>query len=293
MLKALIRTMRPKQWYKNSLVFVGIVFSLNILNFSMWLQVVYAFLIFCALSGSEYIINDILDAEKDRRHPIKSKRPIASGELKIAHAVSFSSILIVIALSGAYLINLKFFGISVLFLLLTLTYSFWLKHIILVDASMISINFAIRAIAGCLAINIPVSPWITICAFLGALFLVFGKRRHEIILLGEDAKSHRNILKSYTTEMLEQLISITAGALIVSYSLHTFLTGNLWMMITIPVVIYGIFRYLFLVHSENIGGEPEIIFKDKGMVISMILWIFLCIVILYNIPEVIFKWLGY
>jgi len=285
--------MRPEQWYKNIVIFVGIVFASNTLDFSMWLQVIYAFLIFCALSGSEYIINDILDAERDRKHPIKSKRPIASGELKIAHAIAFSVFLIVIALFGAYLINLKFFGISILFLILTLTYSFWLKHIILIDASMISINFTIRAIAGCLAINVPISPWIIICAFLLALLLVFGKRRHEIILLGEDAEGHRNILKSYTTGMLEQMISITAGALIISYSLHTFLTGNLWMMITIPVVIYGILRYLFLLHAENIGGEPEIIFKDKGMVISIIIWILLCLIILYDVPGCIFERLGY
>ena len=227
MAKGLIRTLRPNQWYKNTLIFMGIVFSLNILNLSMWLQVVYAFLIFCALSGSEYIINDILDVEKDRRHPIKSKRPIASGELKVSYAISFSLILIVIALAGAYWINLKFFGISILFLLLTLSYSFWLKHIILVDALMISINFVIRATAGCLAINVAISPWITICALLLALFLAFGKRRHEVILLGEDAKSHRKILGGYSTEMLDMMIGVTGGALIVAYSLHTFLTGNL------------------------------------------------------------------
>jgi len=290
MLKALIRTMRPKQWYKNILIFVGIVFSLNILSISLWIDVILAFIFFCMLSGSEYIINDILDVENDRQHPIKCKRPIASGELKIAHALLFSLILIVIALSGAYLINLKFFGISVLFLLSTLTYSIWLKQIILVDALMISTNFVIRAVAGCLAVDVSISPWLIVCAFLLALFLTFGKRRHELVLLGESAGSHRKILAEYSTELLEQGISIIAGALIVSYSLYTFMTGNSYMMFTIPFVIYGLFRYLFLVHLKNIGGEPEMIFKDKEMVICMAIWIILCVIILYGIPEVILGW---
>ena len=158
----ILTSMRPKQWYKNLLLFVGIVFSLNILNFSMWFNVISAFVIFCMLSGSEYIINDILDIEKDRQHPVKRKRPIASGELKIYHAFVFSFALISVALFGAYLINLKFFSISVLFLLSTLVYSFWLKHVVIVDALVIFINFVIRAIAGCLVIDVFISPWLTL-----------------------------------------------------------------------------------------------------------------------------------
>jgi len=291
MLKHIIKSLRPRQWYKNLVIFVGIVFSLRILNLSMWLNVISAFIFFCMLSGSEYIINDIIDIEKDRQHPIKCKRPIASGELKISYALLFSLILIAIALCGAYLINLKFFTISVLFLLSTLMYSFWLKHIILVDVLAISINFVIRAAAGCLVIDIFISPWLIVCAFLLALFLAFGKRRHELILLGEDAKSHREILESYSIEMLEQMISIIAGALIVSYSMYTFFTDNLYMMITIPVVIHGIFRYLFLVHSKNIGGEPEIIFKDRGMLITMVLWTVLIVLILYSVPDMIIQFM--
>ena len=286
----LLTSMRPKQWYKNLLLFVGIVFSLNILNFSMWFNVISAFVIFCMLSGSEYIINDILDVKKDRQHPVKRKRPIASGELKIYHALVFSFVLISVALAGAYLINLKFFGISVLFLLLTLVYSFWLKHVVIVDALMISINFVIRAIAGCLAIGVSISPWLIVCAFLLALFLAFGKRRHELALLGNRAESHRKILAEYSTELLEQMMSISTGALIVSYSMYTFMIGNRYMMFTIPFVIYGLFRYLFLVHLKNIGGEPEMIFKDKGMVICMAIWIILCVIILYGIPEVVLGW---
>ena len=286
MLKALIRATRPKQWYKNTLVFVGIVFSMKLFDLSLLLQVVYVFLIFCALSGSEYLINDILDVENDRKHPVKRKRPLASGELKTAHAIAFSVILPIIALAGAYFINLQFFGICVLFLLWNLAYSFWLKHIILLDAMVISMNFVIRAVAGCLAIAVPISPWIIVCSFLLALLLVFGKRRHELMLLGNDATTYRKTLVTYSFGMLDQMTIIVTSALIVSYSLHTFLTGTLWMMTTIPVVIYGILRYILLLHSEKHGEVEEMVFHDKGMVISILLWIVMSAVILYGIPGI-------
>ena len=279
--KELITTMRPKQWYKNLVIFVGIIFSLNLLNFRMWLDVISAFAIFCMLSGSEYIINDIIDVEKDRKHPKKCKRPIASGKLKVSHALLFAIILIIVAGGGAYLINTQFLVVSITYFLLILSYSLFLKHLIIVDILVISIGFVIRAIAGCLAINVFISPWLVICAFLLALFLALGKRRHELILLAENAKEHRRILEGYSVEMLDQMISITTGALIISYSLYTFLTDNICMMFTIPLVIYGLFRYLFLVHSKNIGEEPEMLFKDKGMVICMVLWVVLVVLILY------------
>lgn len=282
MITEIIITMRPKQWYKNLVIFVGIVFSLNLLNFQMWLDVISAFAIFCMLSGSEYIINDIIDVEKDRKHPKKCKRPIASGKLKVSHALLFAIILIIVAGGGAYLINTQFLSVSITYFLLILSYSLFLKHLIIVDILVISIGFVIRAIAGCLAINVFISPWLVICAFLLALFLALGKRRHELILLAENAKEHRRILEGYSVEMLDQMMSITTGALIVSYSLYTFLTDNICMMFTIPLVIYGLFRYLFLVHSKNIGEEPEMLFKDKGMVICMVLWVVLVVLILYT-----------
>jgi len=281
MIVSLIKSLRPKQWYKNFLLFLGVIFSLNLFNFSLLLDAVFAFIIFCILSGSGYIINDILDMKKDRKHPVKRKRPIASGKLKISYAIIASFILIIISLYWAFTINLNFFNISVIFFFSNLIYSLWLKRIILVDILVISVNYIIRAVAGELAVNVPLSPWITLCALLLALFLASGKRRHELLLLGKKAKSHRKILSEYSEEMLGQLTSISASTIILSYSLYTFFTYNPWMMITIPVVIYTIFRYLFLVQSKNIGGEPEIIFKDKGMLISMAIWIILCILILY------------
>ena len=292
MLKELIISMRPKQWYKNLILFVGIVFSHNLFSFSMWFAVISAFTIFCMLSGGNYVINDVLDIERDKKHPTKRKRPIASGKVKKSYAILFASILIILALSGSYLINSPFFVVSIVFFLLHNAYTLFLKHIILVDVLIISTNFVIRAIAGCVAISVLISPWLIICAFLLALFLALGKRRHELVLLGEEAKTHRKILQDYSTEMLEQMICITSGALIISYSLYTFLADNIYMMLTIPFAVYGLFRYLFLVHAKNFGGETEMIFKDKGMLLSMILWAALVVLILYGVPDVVVRFVG-
>ena len=292
LVKEIIISMRPKQWYKNLLLFVGIVFSRNLFDFLMWFDVISAFIIFCMLSGGDYMINDILDTERDKMHPTKRKRPIASGRLKKGHAILFASILIILALSGSYLINSLFFIVSIIFFFLHNAYTLFLKHVILVDVLTISTNFVIRAIAGCLAISVLISPWLIICAFLLALFLALGKRRHELILLGEYAKGHRKILENYSTEMLDQMISITSGALIISYSFYTFLADNNYMMLTIPFAVYGLFRYLFLVHAKSFGGETEMIFRDKGMLLSMILWAVLVVLILHGVPDVVVRFVG-
>lgn len=193
---------------------------------------------------------------------------------------------------GAYVINKSFFVISISYLLLILLYSLVLKYLIIVDLLVISVGFVIRAVAGCLAVNVFISPWLIICAFLLALFLALGKRRHELVLLGAEAKGHRKILEEYSTEMLDQMISITSGALIISYSLYTFLADNNYMMLTIPFAVYGLFRYLFLVHAKNFGGETEMIFKDNGMVLSMVLWVVLVVAILYGVPDVVVRVVG-
>jgi len=284
MLFELLISMRPKQWYKNMVIFIGIIFSLNFLNLNMWMYAISAFAIFCILSGTNYIINDIIDVEKDRKHPKKHKRPIASGEFKIPQAILSAIILIIAAFIGAYLINNMFLIISIIFFLLTFCYSIFLKNIIIVDVLVISIGFVIRAVAGAIAISVFVSPWLIICAFLLALFLALGKRRHELVLLGDEAKNHRKILENYTTEMLDQMINITTSALVMSYSLYTFFSGKIYIMLTIPLAFFGIFRYLFLVHSKDMGGEPEMLFKDRGMLVSMILWVILVVLVLYLIP---------
>ncbi len=281
MLREIFITMRPTQWYKNLVIFIGIAFSLNLLNINLWLIIISAFFIFCLLSGSIYIINDVFDIEKDRKHPKKSERPLPSGKLKLYQAIVAATIFTLIALVGSYLINLPFFIISLAFFLLMMIYSLYLKNFIIVDIMIISAGFVMRAVAGALAISVIVSPWLIICAFLLALFLALGKRRHELFLLGDKVNEHRQSLDSFSTEMLDQMIIITTSTLIMSYSLYTFFTGKLLMMITIPFAFYGIFRYLFLIHSENMGGEPEMIFKDKGMVLSIILWALVVFLVLY------------
>ncbi len=273
--------MRPKQWYKNLVIFIGITFSLNLLNFGLWPIVISAFIIFCLLSGSIYLINDVLDVEKDRKHPEKRKRPLPSGTLKPYQAILSAIIFIMVSLVGAYLINIPFFISSVAFLLVMILYSLFLKQFIIVDTLVISTGFVIRAIAGALAINVFVSPWLIICTFLLALFLALGKRRNEVFLLGDRAKKHRHSLENFSTVILDQMIIVTTSTLIMSYSLYTFFSNNRLMMLTIPFAFYGIFRYLFLIHSKNIGGEPEMLFKDREMLSSIILWVLVVIAVLY------------
>lgn len=281
--------MRPKQWYKNLVLFIGILFSGNLLNLNLFIDSVVAFLIFCLLSGSIYLINDIIDAEKDRKHPKKRNRPIPSGKLKVTHAVFFVIIFWIVAFTVAYFLNISFLGISLAFIILMLFYSFYLKNIIIVDILVISSGFVIRAMAGALAIGVFVSPWLIICAFLLALFLALGKRRHELILLKDEAKNHRKIMEGYTTSMLEQMITITTSTLIMSYSLYTFFVGNIYLMLTIPFAFYGLFRYLLLIHSKNLGGEPELIFKDQGMVLSLVFWAIIVFIVVYG-PKIIGIW---
>jgi 4-hydroxybenzoate polyprenyltransferase len=281
MFKELVITMRPHQWYKNLVLFVSIIFSLNIRNLQMWSIVILAFFVFCLISGGEYIINDIIDREKDRNHPKKQKRPIASGMLKLNHALLFAIILIIGGLIASYFINIQFMILSILYILLILLYSLILKHIIIVDMLVISIGFVIRAIAGGVAINVFISPWLIVCTFLAALFLAIAKRRHELVLLGDEGKNHRKILSDYSTMVLDQMMSIATAALIISYSMYTFLSNNYYMMLTIPFAIYGIFRYLLLVHLSNFGGEAEMLFKDRGMQICIALWGATAIGVLY------------
>lgn len=273
--------MRPKQWYKNLVIFIGIAFSLNLLNVHLWIIVIAAFIIFCLLSGSIYLINDVLDIEKDKKHPKKRKRPLPSGALKPYQAIISATLFIIISFIGSYLINIPFLITAVSFFLLIMVYNLFLKHYIIVDILVISTGFVIRAIAGAVAISVIVSPWLIICAFLLALFLALGKRRHELILLGDEAKEHRQSLEGYSSQILDQMTIITTSTLIMSYSLYTFFTGKIAMMLTIPFAFYGIFRYLLLIHSENMGGEPEMLFKDRGMLISIILWVLIVIGVLY------------
>jgi len=286
MLKELFVSMRPKQWYKNFIIFVAIVFSFNLLEFYLWFEVVLAFVVFCMLSGVSYLVNDIIDRDRDRLHPKKMHRPIASGKLNVSYAKIAVFLFLFLSLVLSYYVNLLFFFVAFSFILLNLSYTFYLKRFVLVDVLAIASGFVIRAIAGAVAVNVDISPWLVICVFLLALFLGLGKRRHELVLMGVDSKSHRAILENYTRYMLDQMISVVTGALIISYMFYTFMAADRLIMVTIPVVIYALFRYLFLVNLKDAGGEPQMIFRDGGMVVSLVVWAFLVVVILYKVPEV-------
>lgn len=282
MLDALIKTIRPKQWYKNFVIFIAIVFSGNLLNPSLWVDSLTAFVGFCLIAGSVYIINDIVDVDKDRQHPIKKNRPIASGALKVSHALMYALFLLFASLTIAILVNYQLSLVALSYFVVFLFYSLYLKNMVAIDIITISVGFVMRAIAGAIAIDVFFSPWLAICTFLLAMYLALGKRRHEILLLGDNATSHRKILDDYSIAMLEQMISIITASLIVSYSLYTFFSGGYYMMLTIPLAVYGIFRYLFLIHSSDIGGEPEMLFEDRGMVGCMLLWIFMVMLIVFT-----------
>lgn len=280
MFKELIISMRPQQWYKNFLIFVALVFSQNLLNLHMLKLSILGFIAFCMASSSQYLLNDIIDKEKDQKHPKKSKRPIASGKLPINIATFSALLLLILALLLSYSINIIFLCAVIFYLTLNFIYSIFLKEIVLMDVLTISIGFVIRAVAGAFAIGVAISPWLILCTFLLALFLALGKRRHEMIILGNVAKEHRNVLKLYSKDAIEHMLSITTSMTIISYSLYTF-SESLEMMITIPVVIYAMFRYLLRVYTENFGGETELIFKDREILVSIVIWVMLVICILY------------
>jgi 4-hydroxybenzoate polyprenyltransferase len=290
MIKELVISVRPKQWYKNLVVFAGLVFSFNLLNVSMLLNTILAFAIFCAISGSVYIFNDIHDREADREHPKKSKRPVASGRLGLVTAGFFGILMLVVSLVLAFtLLNLLFFAICITYFILIDIYTYWLKKIALVDVMAISIGFVLRAIAGVVAIMVTLSPWLILVTLLLAMFLAFGKRKNELMTLGDESGKHRSSLNLYSHEMLDNFITISASLIIISYSFYTFLASSSWMMLTIPFVIFAVYKYMQLLNLKMLGGETEMVFKNKAMVINMILWLIFILLILYDIPPIILE----
>jgi len=285
-LKYLLIAARPKQWTKNALVFFGLIFSMNLFNPRMVALTVVGFVVFCAISSGVYLINDLADIQNDRRHPVKSRRPLASGKLRPSVAVGAASALLVGSLFISFRLNQAFGFVALGYVALNVAYSYGLKHIVLVDVFAIAGGFVLRAMAGAVIIAVPISPWLYACTVLGALFLGFGKRRHELILLEGKATTHRPILEEYTAPMLDQLITIVTATTIMAYSLYTFSAPNLprnnAMMLTIPFVLYGAFRYLYLVHLKNAGGSPEeMLLKDKPLLFDVLLWVAASATILY------------
>ncbi|MDH3366114.1 MAG: decaprenyl-phosphate phosphoribosyltransferase [Thermoplasmata archaeon] len=284
-LLAYLELARPRQWYKNLLLFVAVAFSKNLSDTELMLYAIFGFLSFCALSAAVYALNDIVDREKDRGHPKKSLRPIPSGRISVGAAMAFGLSLGSIGLVAALLINWPFFLTALMYLAVATSYSFYFKDIVILDAIIVAIGFVIRALAGAVAVAVPVSPWLVICVFLLAVFLAFGKRRHELALLGPEAENHRGILKHYTLHMVEDMMAVSTSTLIMAYSMYTFLATNQYMMLTIPFAIYGLLRYMFLVHIASEGGEPEMIFRDVPTLINVVCWTSVAVAVLYLAPE--------
>lgn len=285
-LPPLIRALRPVQWSKNLLVFAALLFSMNVFDAQRFGQAVGAFVVFCAVSSAIYLVNDLRDREQDAHHPVKRSRPIASGELKPLTAQIAAVALAAGALIGAWLIDDELLLVVGAYLVLMIAYSFRLKRVVLLDVIIISIGFVLRAAAGAVAIDVPISPWLYICSMLLALILGFGKRRHELLMLRDSASQHRANLDAYSVSLLDQIIAVTSSAAVVAYSVYTFtaptLPENHSMMLTIPIVLYAIFRYLFLIYKEHLGGSPELLLMhDRPTQISIVLWGAASLAILY------------
>ena len=290
---SLLISIRPKQWSKNLIIYFALPFSvselwavgdLDQLIFLM-IKISAGFIIFCSISGSVYIFNDILDKKRDSHHLIKKFRPIASGSLPIPFAIVFAFLLLIFSTIAAFFISITFAIITLSYWILMIIYSLYLKKIIFVDILVISMGFVLRAIAGAVILQIPISPWLYVCTGLGALFIGFSKRKSEISNSNNNYENQRETLKIYSKPLLDQLISMFACSTLMSYVLYSFLSSNLpqnhSMMLTIPFVIYGILRYINLVYNKNLGEFPEeIILSDKPLITTIALWIILSLSIL-------------
>ena len=271
MLLPLLKTMRPRQWTKNGFVFVALFFDGKLLQADSLLPTVGAFILLCLMSSAVYIMNDLADIESDRQHPIKKNRPLAAGKLDPQLAVIVAILFAVGSLVAGLLLNLSFGLVLLGYLVSQIAYSFWLKHVVLLDISIVTAGFVLRIAAGVTVIDVQrFSPWLYLFGGFLALFMVLGKRRHELVLLGENAGNHRAILKEYNIDLIDRLLGIVTTSAVVSYSLYTFLAEGLpenhLMMLTIPFVLYGIFRYLYLIHVREMGGAPEeILLRDRSL----------------------------
>ncbi|WP_298685098.1 decaprenyl-phosphate phosphoribosyltransferase [uncultured Methanomethylovorans sp.] len=279
MLRPVIKSMRPHQWYKNFVIFLCIIFSKNILNLEMWLDLLLIFFVFCMLAGSQYMLNDLKDIEKDRLHPKKRNRPIAAGLLPVKNALFISFTIMAVSLAIAFSMGQLVGIVSLLYLVNSIVYSFYFKNFAIVDAIFIAVGFVIRAIVGCVVINVIISPWLILCVFLLALVLTFGKRRHEL----DGDQNSRNSLSQYNITMSETLLNSSVSMLLMSYALYT-VSVHTAMMLTLPFAFYGVFRYVQLINLKGIGEEVELLMKDKPFVLNIMLWVFLTVLVLYGGP---------
>jgi len=282
-------SLRPHQWTKNVLVFGALIFGKHLFDPHEVSLAVAAFAIFCALSSVVYLVNDLHDREADRLHPTKARRPIASGALSPMAATIAAVVLGVGAMAGAARINTQFLAVCGIYLVLLTVYSMWLKHVVILDVLTLATGFVLRAIAGAVAIQVPFSTWLLLVTLLGALFIGLSKRRAELVTLAEDAKGHRRILAEYSPYLLDQMIGVVTASTVLAYAFYTISPevvqhfGTDRLLYTVPFVIYGIFRYLYLIHQREEGGNPsELLVTDRPLLVCGVLWAATVVIILYG-----------
>jgi len=290
---AFLVSLRPRQWVKNLFVFAGVIFSQQLLTPQI-LPALVAFAIFCGLSGAIYLFNDVADADKDRLHPSKRLRPIASGALPLGAALGFGVLLLALCLTAAFRLSLGFGFVALCYGALLTSYSVWLKHVVIVDVLTVAAGFVLRAVAGAVAVDAEISGWLLICTILIALFLGLGKRRHEYRSLTGDAAAHRPILADYSEGFLDQMISVVTASTLTTYALYTMAPETVakfhtrLLPLTLPFVLYGIFRYLYLLYRRDLGGNPsDLLVTDRGLLLDALLWMLATLGIIYG-P----KWAG-
>ena len=282
--------MRPRQWAKNLFVFAGLVFAQKLFT-PLACVALAAFAIFCALSGAMYLLNDVADREKDRLHPRKRLRPVASGRLSVPGAVATALILILGTLVASLWISRPFAAVAAGYAVLLSLYSAWLKHLVIVDVLVVACGFVLRAVAGAVAIDVEISGWLLICTILIAMFLALGKRRHEYRTLGDGAVAHRPILAEYSAALIDQMIAVVTASTVTAYALYTMSPQTVakfhthLMPATLPFVLYGIFRYLYLLYRRQLGGNPsELFLNDAPLLLNTFLWFLIVLAIIYVIP---------
>lgn len=285
----LIRSVRPRQWSKNLILFAGLIFSKSLMDFHLALTALLAFLLFCLASGAIYLLNDVIDIEQDRAHPNKRLRAIASGQVNTGLAVGAAIILGLLSLGLGLYLDRGFGYVLAAYLALMVLYSVWLKRVVILDVLAIALGFVLRAVAGGVVVHVEVSSWLLVCTVLLALFLGLGKRRHELVLMEDSAGEHRQILKDYSPYLLDQMIAVVTASTVVAYALYTMSSetvtkfGTRNLEFTIPFVLYGIFRYLYLIHQKKVGGSPErVLLSDRPLLLDIALWAITVGVILYR-----------
>ncbi|NEZ74305.1 decaprenyl-phosphate phosphoribosyltransferase [Clostridium botulinum] len=283
-IKGVIALMRPKQWIKNFFVFAAIIFSGNLTNEIILKNNIITFILFCLTSSTIYILNDIVDLEKDKKHPEKKNRPLPSGRVSKSTAIIMNIVILFTVLFCSYkFVDYKIMYIYLLYIVMNIFYCFKLKNVVILDVMVITFGFVLRMESGSLATKVSVSPWLFLCTILLSLFLALNKRKSEIITLKDNRGSHRKILEEYSVELIDNMLTIVTPSILISYCIYTFSSvQSKRMMYTIPFVLYGIFRYQYLMNNHNLGGKPEDVFgKDKPFLVNMVLWVISVVVIIY------------